>query len=161
MPLSNPQPKHHCKQQQGGSNAPKHQFCPCNLPNRMLPYISRTNGRSSMLRCDYHRFTSKDVNRMLELSRELYEMPPGFLLRVERMLRRLCNIIGAQVAIFSDLKHYLPGHKWEIKPLLDFGWAGPAERATFMSFFEGEQLDDPLTLPCARLRSTATASRQQ
>jgi DNA-binding CsgD family transcriptional regulator len=114
-----------------------------------------------MLRCDYHRFTSKDVSRMLELSRELHEMPPGLLTRVERMLRRLCAIIGAQVAIFSDLKHYLPDCRWEIKPILDFGWAGAAERTTFMSFFEGEQLDDPLTGPCARLRSSATASRQQ
>jgi DNA-binding CsgD family transcriptional regulator len=114
-----------------------------------------------MLRCDYHRFTSQDVASMLDLSRELHEMPPGFLLRVERMLKRLCGIIGAQVAIFSDLKHYLPDHNWEIKPLLDFGWAGAAERATFMSFFEGEQLDDPLTAPCARIRSTATVSRQQ
>ena len=53
-----------------------------------------------------------------------------------------------QRALFSDLRDYRRGLEWRIKPLLDIGWAENADRSAFMSFFQGEQMDDPLTPHC-------------
>ena len=97
---------------------------------------------------DTQQFASHDVVRMLELAGEMHELPPLILPRAEHLLRGICDLIGAQVALFSDLQDYLPGRKWQINPLLDIGWTDAKERAAFMSFFEGPQLSDPLTPLC-------------
>ena len=100
--------------------------------------------------CEYNGFRSADVRDMLELVNELREMPPQFLPRARRMVEGICQLIGAQVAIFSDLKRYLVGMQWDIKPLADTGWTDAAARRTFMSFFDGPQTNDPLTPFCTR-----------
>jgi DNA-binding CsgD family transcriptional regulator len=99
---------------------------------------------------------------MLELNGELHEMPPLLLPRAEHLLCGICRLIGAQVALFSDLQHYLPGWQWKINPLMDIGWSRPAERKAFMSFFEGAQLSDPLTPLCTKpAGSVVTVLRRQ
>ena len=102
-----------------------------------------------------------DVRAILRISRETCEMGEEFTLRAEHYLKGICKLIGAQVALFSQLQGYAPGQKWNIQPILDFGWNTKSERTTFMSFFAGDQMSDPLTPRCVYLKdSVATASRR-
>ena len=112
--------------------------------------------------CEVSNFSAADVSGMLQLNHELHELPPQFLLRAQHLLNGICRLIGAQVALFSELHNYLPERQWTIRPLLDLGWTDTAARSRFMSFFKGEQLDDPLTPLCTRLEGdVATVLRRQ
>lgn len=78
------------------------------------------------------------------------------------MVRGLAKLVGAQVGIFCQAWKYRAGGDWTIKPLFDFGWAGEEERRWNMSFFDGEQLDDPLTCRFVHLSGpVTTVSRPQ
>ena len=107
-------------------------------------------------------FTSPDVQAMIRLSGELRDIGPDFAARARHMLQGLCKLVSAQVALACDLHDYLSGRRWKITPLLDLGWNTVEERSWNMRFFEGPQLDDPMTLACTALAdAVVTRSRRQ
>jgi len=109
----------------------------------------------------HQRLRTSDVDQMLALSNEVGDLPDEMMVRAEHLLRGMCRLVRAQVGIFSLLEGYLPNGQWRIRPMIDFGWAGDAERRWNMSFFEGPQLDDPLTPPCIALPGKVTTAMRQ
>ena len=114
-----------------------------------LPFASTTSLKTA------------DLRSMFQLCEEVRKIGGAFKGRAEHYLRGISRLIGAQVGLFSQLEGYLPGSNWHIEPILDFGWNHDADRKLFMSFFDGDQMSDPLTPRCIYLLdSVATASRR-
>jgi DNA-binding CsgD family transcriptional regulator len=110
---------------------------------------------------DYSQFTSGDVTAMMRLLSEVRELPADFESRAQHLLHGLCELVHAPVGILCELQDYRPGGDWQCRPRIDFGWAGDAERRWNMAFFEGEQLDDPMTNLCVkRMEPVLTCQRR-
>jgi DNA-binding CsgD family transcriptional regulator len=94
---------------------------------------------------DFSRFTSADLTAVMKLFGEIQELPPDRIVRAEHLVRGLAQIVHAQVGIVSEIHNYQSGNQFHISPVFDFGWSSAVERSWNMKFFEGDQLDDPLT----------------
>ncbi|MEP7122646.1 MAG: helix-turn-helix transcriptional regulator [Byssovorax sp.] len=99
----------------------------------------------------------------LRLAGELRELPRGSKVQHEHALLGLSALVGAQVGLWLHVGPSPSG--LVIESVVDRGWSGDAERATFLRFFRGEQHTsvDPSMAPLAASISGpfCTWTRQQ
>jgi DNA-binding CsgD family transcriptional regulator len=102
-----------------------------------------------------------DIRQMMQLTHESRELAGDLNAKSHHFFEGIRKLINAQVCIFSELSGYFPEKKWHIRPIFDFGWNLTAERKIFMSFFDSDQMSDPLTQRCVFLEDqTTTVSRR-
>jgi DNA-binding CsgD family transcriptional regulator len=102
---------------------------------------------------------SSDLTAALRLAGEACEHPRGSRERREHAIRGLAGLVRAQVAVYCDLQR---GPPVRLVPELDFGWAGPRERALFHDYCAGlhPALQDPAVPGMFGLpRTVVTVSR--
>jgi len=105
---------------------------------------------------------SDDLRLMLRLSNRLHSLPPDRILRTRSFLEALCELVGADVAICSQLNDFcpavpVPSHVWG----MDHGFREEERRAFFASLRDVKANIHPVIDATRKYYDRPTAFRRE
>jgi DNA-binding CsgD family transcriptional regulator len=96
-----------------------------------------------------------ELRKILRLSSELRDLPLGSRPQKEHALRGLCNLVGAQLGIWLEMREVQRG-RLLLGDTVDLGWGTDGERRSFLAYLDAQpESIDPTHAPLAQRMGNA------